>query len=144
MFSKRLLRSVPITSAWRLRQPQSPSSRPPSRIRLSRSTAGEPAVRFGTIVGEGDLIVNGEVITQTDIDQRLALMSIANNADDRRSDRLRQQILSNLIDETLQIQAAKAGEITDADIDKTVARGCRRQQRRPIRWPPISSRVARR
>ena len=35
-----------------------------------------------------------------------------------------QQVLRNLIDETLQIQAAKAAEITitDADIDKTVAR----------------------
>jgi len=71
-------------------------------------------------------IVNGEVITQTDIDQRLAFLSIANNtpipAD--QIERLRQQILSNLIDETLQIQAAKAEEIeiTDADIDKTVAR----------------------
>jgi len=71
-------------------------------------------------------IVNGEVITQTDIDQRLALMALANNtpipAD--QIERLRQQILSNLIDETLQIQAARAEEIeiTDSDIEKTVAR----------------------
>ena len=71
-------------------------------------------------------IVNGEVITQTDIDQRVALMAIANGgkipADE--IDRLRQQVLRNLIDETLQIQAAKAAEInvTEADIDKTVAR----------------------
>jgi peptidyl-prolyl cis-trans isomerase SurA len=72
------------------------------------------------------VIVNGEVITQTDIDQRLALMAIANNAPipANELDRLRQQVLSNLIDETLQIQAAKAEEIeiTDADIDKTVER----------------------
>ena len=71
-------------------------------------------------------IVNGEVITQTDIDQRLALLAIANGgkiAPDE-VERLRQQVLRNLIDETLQIQAAKAAEIevTDADIDKTVAR----------------------
>ncbi|HVL29184.1 MAG TPA: SurA N-terminal domain-containing protein, partial [Sphingomicrobium sp.] len=71
-------------------------------------------------------IVNGEVITQTDIDQRLALMAIANGgripADE--IDRLRQQVLRNLIDETLQIQAAKAAkiEVTEADIDRTVAR----------------------
>src|SRR5688572_6514148 len=71
-------------------------------------------------------IVNGEIITQTDIEQRLALMAIANGgkipADE--IDRLRQQVLRNLIDETLQIQAAKAAEInvTDADVDKTVAR----------------------
>ena len=72
------------------------------------------------------VIVNGEVITQTDIDQRLALMAIANNEaiPANELERLRQQVLSNLIDETLQIQAAKAEEIeiSDSDIDKTVDR----------------------
>ncbi len=71
-------------------------------------------------------IVNGEVITQTDIDQRLALMAIANGGrlPPEEMERLRQQVLRNLIDETLQIQAAKAAEInvTEADIDRTVAR----------------------
>jgi peptidyl-prolyl cis-trans isomerase SurA len=71
-------------------------------------------------------IVNGEVITQTDIDQRLALLAIANEgrlpAD--QIDQLRQQVLRNLIDETLQIQAAKTAEIevTDKDIQRTVIR----------------------
>jgi peptidyl-prolyl cis-trans isomerase SurA len=71
-------------------------------------------------------IVNGEVITQTDIDQRVALLAIASGqpipADE--VDRLRQQVLRNLIDETLQIQAAKAEEILvkPVDIDRTVAR----------------------
>ena len=84
---------------------------------------------FGTSlpsVIKATAIVNGEVITQTDVDQRLALLSIANNTPIPTSeiDRLRQQVLSNLIDETLQIQAARHEEIeiTDADIDKTVAR----------------------
>jgi peptidyl-prolyl cis-trans isomerase SurA len=84
---------------------------------------------FGTAlpqVVKATVIVNGEVITQTDIDQRLALLAIANNAPipANELERLRQQVLSNLIDETLQIQAAKAEEIeiTDADIDKTVER----------------------
>jgi peptidyl-prolyl cis-trans isomerase SurA len=71
-------------------------------------------------------IVNGEIITQTDIDQRVALMAIANGGDvpAEELERLRQQVLRNLIDETLQIQAAKAAEIqvTEADIDKTVSR----------------------
>ena len=71
-------------------------------------------------------IVNGEVITQTDIDQRVALMAIANGGKIAANeiDPLRQQVLRNLIDETLQIQAAKAAEInvSDADIDKTVKR----------------------
>jgi peptidyl-prolyl cis-trans isomerase SurA len=71
-------------------------------------------------------IVNGEVITQTDIDQRLALLAIANEgrlpAD--QIDQLRQQVLRNLIDETLQIQAAKTAEInvTDKDIQRTLIR----------------------
>ena len=71
-------------------------------------------------------IVNGEIITQTDIDQRVALLAIASGqpipADE--VEQLRQQVLRNLIDETLQIQAAKAEEILvkPADIDRTVER----------------------
>ena len=71
-------------------------------------------------------IINGEIITQTDIDQRLALLAIANGGriPAEEMDRLRQQVLRNLIDETLQIQAAAAEEITikPADIDRTLAR----------------------
>ena len=84
---------------------------------------------FGTAmpsVVKATAIVNGSVITQTDIDQRLALLAIANGgqipADE--IDRLRQQVLRNLIDETLQIQEAQREKITikPADIDRTVAR----------------------
>lgn len=71
-------------------------------------------------------LVNGEVITQTDVDQRLALLAIANGneiAPDE-ADRLRQQVLRNLIDETLEIQAAKAEKIVvkSSDIDKAIVR----------------------
>jgi len=70
--------------------------------------------------------VNGDVITQTDVSQRLALLVIANGGQisAEELDRLRQQVLRNLIDETLQIQAAKTEkiEIKNSDIDKTVAR----------------------
>ena len=103
---------------------QQPAAQPDSTAALNLPQ--NPQV-FGAAlpsVVKATAIVNGEVITQTDIDQRLALMSIANNAPIPADEieRLRQQILSNLIDETLQIQAAKAEEIeiTDADIDKTV------------------------
>jgi peptidyl-prolyl cis-trans isomerase SurA len=71
-------------------------------------------------------IVNGEVITQTDLDQRLALLAIANGqpipAD--QVEALRQQVLRNLIDETLEIQAAKAEkiEVPKKDIDRTLVR----------------------
>ena len=84
---------------------------------------------FGTAlpsVIKATAIINGEVITQTDVDQRLALMAIANGGEipADQIERLRQQVLRNLIDETLQIQAAKAADIkvTDADIDRTVVR----------------------
>jgi peptidyl-prolyl cis-trans isomerase SurA len=70
--------------------------------------------------------VNGDVITQTDIDQRLALLAIANGGQIPTDEvqRLREQVLRNLIDETLQIQAAKTEKIDvkTSDIDKTVQR----------------------
>ena len=71
-------------------------------------------------------IVNGDVITQTDVDQRVALLAIANGGTipANEVDRLRQQILRNLIDETLQIQEAKREKITvkASDIDRTIQR----------------------
>ena len=101
---------------------------PPADSAATLNLPQNPQV-FGTPlpqVVKATVIVNGEVITQTDIDQRLALLAIANNTPipANEIERLRQQVLSNLIDETLQIQAAKAEEIeiTDSDIDKTVAR----------------------
>ena len=53
-------------------------------------------------------IVNGDVITDTDIDQRLGLVLAANGGkiDDAEKQRLRLQIIRNLIDEKLQLQEA--------------------------------------
>jgi peptidyl-prolyl cis-trans isomerase SurA len=89
----------------------------------------ENAEVFGTAmpsVIKATAIVNGEVITQTDVDQRLALLAIAQGGEIPAGevDRLRQQVLRNLIDETLQIQAAKTEkiEVKAADIDRTVLR----------------------
>lgn len=58
-------------------------------------------------------MVNGYVITGTDIDQRLALVTASSEAKipDEELLRLRVQVLRNLIDETLKIQAASAEEI---------------------------------
>jgi peptidyl-prolyl cis-trans isomerase SurA len=71
-------------------------------------------------------IVNGDVITQTDVDQRVALLAIANDGKIPQDEieRLRQQVLRNLIDETLEIQAARTEkiEIKPSDIDKTIVR----------------------
>jgi peptidyl-prolyl cis-trans isomerase SurA len=64
--------------------------------------------------------VNGEIITATDIEQRMALIRIANSdaaLPPEELQRLRSQVFSNLIDEKLQIQEAKAAEIT---IDENV------------------------
>ncbi|MEJ7927698.1 peptidylprolyl isomerase [Sphingobium sp. AN641] len=73
-----------------------------------------------TIFGKNDpnvrkatAIVNGHIITGTDVDQRLALIITANGGkvSPEEKDRLRVQVLRNLIDETLQIQEAAANDI---------------------------------
>lgn len=67
----------------------------------------DPSVRKATA------IVNGDVITATDVDQRLALIVLANGGKVPAEEMqiLRAQVLRNLVDETLQIQAAAASDI---------------------------------
>jgi len=100
----------------------------PSNSATSLKLPDNPQL-FGTTmpsVVKATAIVNGEVITQTDIDQRLALFAIANGGQIPAEEvgPLRQQILSNLIDEVLQIQDAKKSEITikPTDIDRALER----------------------
>jgi peptidyl-prolyl cis-trans isomerase SurA len=80
----------------------------------------DPNVRRATAV------VNGDIITGTDVDQRLALIVAANEGkvSPEEKERLRLQVLRNLIDETLQIQEAKAADITidDSEVEQTYAR----------------------
>ena len=73
-----------------------------------------------TIFGKADpdrrtatAVVNGFVITGTDIDQRVALVTSASEAPIEGEEllRLRVQVLRNLIDETLKVQAAEAAEL---------------------------------
>lgn len=77
-------------------------------------------------VRKATAIVNGEVITESDIDHRLALILAANRITlpPEEVQRVRAQVLRNLIDETLQIQAATQEEITveDQEVDATFAR----------------------
>ena len=84
---------------------------------------------FGKVdpnVRKATAIVNETVITGTDVDQRVALIAAANNVklsnEDR--ERLRVQVLRQLIDETLQIQQAKTADvtITKEQIDQSFAR----------------------
>ncbi len=71
-------------------------------------------------------IVNGDIITGTDVEQRLALILSTNTSkvSPEETERLRLQVLRNLIDETLQIQEAKTAEIdiTDEDVNDAYAR----------------------
>ncbi len=64
-------------------------------------------------------IINGEILTGTDVDHRLALLLALRNAQptDEQRQALRPQILADLIDETLQIQEASANEIDVSAID---------------------------
>lgn len=67
--------------------------------------------------------VNGQIITGTDVEDRLALIVLANEGVEIPPDeleRLRLQILRNLIDETLQIQAAAEQEmaVTKQEVDE--------------------------
>jgi peptidyl-prolyl cis-trans isomerase SurA len=79
--------------------------------------------------------VNGEIITGTDIDHRLALIVAANNnkLPPEEEARFRAQILTNLIDETLQIQEAAANEIevTDAEVNQYFDRVAQQNFGRP-------------
>jgi len=97
--------------------------------------SGAPANPFGlpnnvTLLGDvspnersATAVVNGYVITGTDIEQRVKLVTNASQADvsDEELQRLRAQVLRNLIDETIKIQAAEAQEIgvEDAQIQQT-------------------------
>jgi peptidyl-prolyl cis-trans isomerase SurA len=86
-----------------------------------------------TIFGEANpnvrkatAVVNGDVITGTDVDHRMALILAANDnqLSEEDKERLRLQVLRNLIDETLEIQEAEAAEIQvpQAEIDQSYAR----------------------
>ena len=80
----------------------------------------DPQVRKATA------IVNGEVITDTDVEQRLNLVLAANGgraSEDERV-RLRLQVLRNLIDEKLQIQEAAEHDVKvpDEEVDQAYAR----------------------
>jgi peptidyl-prolyl cis-trans isomerase SurA len=81
---------------------------------------GTPNMRKATA------IINGDIITGTDVEQRLALiLSASNNTPSAQEiERLRMQVLRNLIDETLQIQEAKVAEITipDSEVEDTFTR----------------------
>jgi peptidyl-prolyl cis-trans isomerase SurA len=120
--------ALAASSAIAQDQPAAPEAAPPPKSTHSLQLPENPQI-FGTAmpsVIKATAIVNGDVITQTDVDQRLALLALANGEKipDEEMQRLREQVLRNLVDETLEIQAAKAEkiEVKKSDIDKTLAR----------------------
>ncbi|WP_294044338.1 peptidylprolyl isomerase [Sphingomonas sp.] len=83
---------------------------------------------FGKVdpnIRKATAIVNDTVITGTDVDQRTALIMSANNISlkGEEYDRLRLQVLRQLIDEVLEIQQAKTADvkITAEEIDQNYA-----------------------
>ncbi|MFL6863268.1 MAG: peptidylprolyl isomerase [Allosphingosinicella sp.] len=122
--------------------PRTRAARPAAAPAPARGAAAAPApARAGALdipanpnlLGDTDnavrkatAIVNGTVITGTDVDQRLALIVLANNGHipPEEMQRLREQVLRNLVDETLQIQAAAAQDIKvePAEVDQYFAR----------------------
>lgn len=92
----------------------------------------DPAVR------KAQAIVNGDVITDTDIDQRLALVVAANGGriDEEERLRLRLQIVRNLIDEKLQLQEAAENDIRipEAEVTRSYERIARNFKRSPLEF----------
>ncbi len=80
----------------------------------------DPALR------KAQAIVNNDVITDTDVEQRLNLVLAANGGqiDETERNRLRLQVIRNLIDEKLQIQeaASKDIKITDEEVEQAYKR----------------------
>jgi peptidyl-prolyl cis-trans isomerase SurA len=110
-----------------------PDAGPPAETQPSDAQGTISIPQDVTIFGKNDpnvrratAVVNGDIITGTDVDQRLALILAANEGkvSPEEKERLRLQVLRNLIDETLQIQEAKASDITidDAEVEQTYAR----------------------
>jgi peptidyl-prolyl cis-trans isomerase SurA len=98
---------------------------------------------FGKIdpnVRKPTAIVNGTVITGTDVDQRLALIVTANQfqLNAKETDQLRLTILRGLIDEALQIQEAKANQvtITSAEINQAYGKVAQNFQKTPAEFTP--------
>ncbi|NKB16331.1 MAG: hypothetical protein HC774_04800, partial [Sphingomonadales bacterium] len=90
----------------------------PSNVQLLGNTAPN--------VYRPSATVNGEIITATDVEQRLALVRMANNGQlpEAEMPRLRVQIFTTLIDEVLKIQEAKSLriEVTEAEVSEQYER----------------------
>lgn len=122
--SLRLLAVLPFAAALAL-----PAVAPAQTSLQGELAIPENVKLFGKVnpnVRRATAVVNGDIITGTDVDQRLALILAANQnqVPEDEVQRLREQVLRNLIDETLQIQEAAASkiEIEDSEVEESYAR----------------------
>lgn len=98
-------------------QPPSPDeAAPPPSTADNLNLPANPTM-FGKAdpnIRKATAIVNGTIITDTDVEQRLNLFLAANGGkiEGEEKERLRLQVLRNLIDEALQIQEARGSDIT--------------------------------
>lgn len=125
-----VLTAVPLASNAQVAPGNSGAGQSASQRQAAAAALQLPDVTvFGTFdpnVRKATAIVNGDIITDTDVDHRLALVLIANSgrvsAEER--DVLRLQVLRNLIDEKLQIQEAAQNEVTvpEEEIEQAYAR----------------------
>lgn len=94
----------------------------------SDATAAEIRIlgEIDPMLRKAQAIVNNDIITDTDVEQRLNLVIAANGGqiDPDEKTRLRLQVIRNLIDEKLQVQEAvsKDIKITDAEVDAAFLR----------------------
>lgn len=90
----------------------------------------DPNVRRATAV------VNGEIITGTDIDQRIMLLTQGDlsQVPAEQREQLRIEILGQLIDESLRIQEAEANEITvsNAEVEEYISRVAQQNFKRSV------------
>ncbi|HYD11880.1 MAG TPA: peptidylprolyl isomerase [Allosphingosinicella sp.] len=86
-------------------------------------------------VRKATAIVNGDVITGSDVDQRTNLLIVTNQFQipPAEMERFRAQVLRNLIDESLQIQAAQQQDmaVTDQEVEQYFARFAGNARRSP-------------
>ncbi len=122
--STALLSMAAITLALPVAAPAQDAPAPRGELSLPENPVifgkNDPNHRTATV------IINGEVITGTDIDQRIALVVAASGGKigPEELERLRLQVLRNLMDETLQIQEARAQDmaVEDAEVDASYER----------------------
>src|SRR5690349_18676652 len=126
-----ILLIAPIASAMAAAQgggqPPTGNLNIPSNVQFVGQT--ESGVRKATA------IVNGDVITGSDVDQRTNLVIVTNQIQlpAAEMERFRAQVLRNLIDESLQIQAAQQQDmaVTDQEVEQYYQRFAANQRQTP-------------